>query len=184
VAFGAMLYTRADTNSSPVDTMRIAPSTPVCPKRLCAAFSYTFVCPGAIVSVAVAGFVLLWPVRKKRNSYDTVDEVGFVTQTVVVKRPFAPWTWPAAGTIRSVPVKPFGCFSAAKREEQTRTTATTNAATRLCSMATPFGVVRLWAKVNGKPTLPGAKAAERQCCFDARRRSGGRAEAEANDWCN
>jgi hypothetical protein len=40
--------------------------------------------------VAVAGFALLWPVRRKRNSYDTVDEVGFVTQTDVVKRPFAP----------------------------------------------------------------------------------------------
>src|ERR1043165_2451549 len=90
-------------------------------------------------------------------SYDTVVDVGFVIQTDVVKRPFAPWIWPAAGTIRSVPVKPFGCVPAAARGTQTRTMATTNAATRVCSMATPFGVVLQWAKLNGNQRYPGGK---------------------------
>ncbi|HKS25291.1 MAG TPA: hypothetical protein VJZ76_21020 [Thermoanaerobaculia bacterium] len=42
------------------------------------------------MSDAVAGLALLWPARKKRNSYDTVVDVGFVTQIDVVKRPLAP----------------------------------------------------------------------------------------------
>src|SRR3954453_23997275 len=72
-------------------------------------------------SVVRAGLGLARPDCRNCSSYETVFAVGLVTETDVVKtEPSAPCTWPAAGTIRSVPVKPSGACAARARQQKTR----------------------------------------------------------------
>jgi hypothetical protein len=64
VLFGACEKTLADTKSSWLATTRIAPRRLLKPKTLCTTFSYTLVCPAAMLSENVAGLGLLWPARR------------------------------------------------------------------------------------------------------------------------
>jgi hypothetical protein len=110
-----------------------------------------------MVSLIFAGFGLVCPDRRNRNSYDTVAAVGLVTQTEVVNTlPSAPWTWPAAGTIKSVPVNPVASFCAARGREISATRIA-NATARVWDMATPF-TGRSAAGEWERRKLPGEKA--------------------------
>jgi hypothetical protein len=130
---------RAETSSSPLATTRTAPRMPVRPKREGTALSYTFVCPGAMLSLDRTGLSLARPDWRNCISKVIVDDVGFVTQIEVTNCvPSAPCTWPAAGTMRSVPVNAVA-WGWAKRGEQ-RKLRTSNRTAGRCGMGTsPLG---------------------------------------------
>src|SRR3954451_1339189 len=87
-----------------------------------------------------AGFVFDLPDCRNCISNVTVDAVGFVTQIEVVNTdPSAPCTWPAAGTMRSVPVKPSACVRccAVRGNAREATTSSNNAPTRERNIGLP-----------------------------------------------